>query len=130
MAEGHGVDRWIDVPLVRHADRIRLRTSLMTKPISSLVARFTVAYALLGCLMVWAKFVEQQQSADSAFYSLLANLLGLILLLPWIVIFPGGRLGQGVNTPFSFLAFGTLNLAILIAAYVAMRMLERRRQAK
>ena len=79
--------------------------------------------------MVFAKFAGQP-SVHGDGYTLLANLLGLVLLLPWIVIFPGGRLGEGINTPHWFFVLSALNLVLLFTAYLVMRLIEARRLAR
>jgi hypothetical protein len=85
----------------------------MTKNPGYPFVRLITCYAVLSLIMVGAKFLEQKAPGGDI-YSLVANVLGLVLLLPWIAIVPGGRLGQGINTAQWFLVLSLLNLFLLV----------------
>ena len=92
-------------------------------------SRFLLCYFALACIMVATKFAEQASTSPDA-YSLFSNLLGLALLLPWIVVFPGGRLGVGINTPEWFFILSALNLGLLLVAAFIVRGIRRGRDGK
>jgi hypothetical protein len=84
----------------------------MTKNSNYPSIRLITWYAVLSLVMVVAKFLEPGSGGDG--YTLVANVLGLVLLLPWNLVAPGGRLGQGVNSAQWFLVLSLLNLFLLI----------------
>ncbi|WP_411883333.1 hypothetical protein [Polaromonas sp. YR568] len=98
----------------------------MTKISNYPLSTFIGWYVLLGLIMVGAKFLEQQAPGGDA-YSLVSNVLGLVLLLPWIVIVPGGHLGQGINSAQWFLVLSLLNLFLLIGVSALIFRIKNRR---
>jgi hypothetical protein len=91
--------------------------------------RLLLWYAALSFVMVGAKFLERPSSGGDG-YSYISNILGLLLLQPWIHWLPSGHLGEGVNTPLWFLALSVLNLGLLVAVSVAVFWVRRKRGAR
>lgn len=81
-------------------------------------SRLLVSYAALSFVMVGAKFLETPAAGGDA-YSYISNILGLVLLQPWVLLLSSGQLGEGVNTPHWFLGLSLVNLSLLVAFSIA-----------